>query len=164
MARSKITIQLSESDEAILAEFVSCGQKNAREINRARILLMAHAGKGVKEIEQTLGISETTICNVQKKYNQGEPEDILAFIQGKPRSGRPLQFHSRVEASVSMIACSAPPAGSAHWTLHLIADKLVKLEVVERISHESVRQLLSEKSGTSSGTKVPTTASKPSPF
>jgi hypothetical protein len=66
----------------------------------------------------------------------------LACIQDKPRSGRPLQFDSRVEAKVSLIACSQPPVGAAHWTLQLIADKLVKLEVVDSISHESVRQLL----------------------
>jgi len=66
----------------------------------------------------------------------------LDFIKDKPRSGRPLTFDSRVEAKVSLIACSAPPTGAARWTLHLIADKLVKLDAVESISHESVRQLL----------------------
>jgi transposase len=139
---SRITIKLSENEKTILADFVSCGQKNAREINRARILLMAHAGKKVKEIEQALGVSETTICTVRKNYNRGEHENILALIQDKPRSGRPLKFDQRVEAQASMIACSTPPEGSAHWTLHLIADKLVKLEAVDSISHESVRQLL----------------------
>jgi transposase len=146
MARSRITIELNESEKTILEDFVSRGQKNAREINRARILLMAHAGKKVKEIEQALGVSETTICTVRKKYNLGEHEDIVAFIQDKPRSGRPPKFDDRVEAKASMIACSAPPEGSAHWTLHLIADKLVKLEAVDSISHESVRQLLKKTS------------------
>jgi transposase len=103
---------------------------------------MAQAGKKVKDIEQALGVSETTICHVRKNYHRGEPADILAFIKDKPRSGRPLQFDSRVEAKVSLIACSSPPAGSARWTLQLMADKLVKLEVVDTISHESVRQLL----------------------
>ena len=142
MPRKRITIKLTEQDEKSLEQYVSHGQKNAREINRARILLMTNAGKKVKEIKQTLGVSHTTICNVRKNFNRGEHDHILDFIKDKPRSGRPLEFDSRVEAKVSMIACSQPPAGAARWTLHMIADKLVKLEEVESISHESVRQLL----------------------
>jgi transposase len=142
MPRKRITITLTTQDENILDKYVSQGQKNAREINRARILLMANAGKKVKEIKQALGVSYTTICNVRKNYNRGEHDHILDFIKDKPRSGRPLEFDSRVEAKVSMIACSQPPVGAARWTLHMIADKLVKLEEVESISHESVRQLL----------------------
>lgn len=142
MPRNQITIKLSEEDEQLLKEYVSQGQKNAREINRARILLMAKAGQKVKDIEQVLGVSQTTICAVRKNYNLGEHDHILDFIKDKPRSGRPLKLDSRVEAKVSMIACSQPPAGAARWTLHMIADKLVKLEEVESISHESVRQLL----------------------
>jgi transposase len=142
MPRERITIKLSEQDEEFLKQYVSQGQKNAREINRARILLLAHDGLKIKEIEQVLGVSSATICNVRNNYNQQAHEHILEVIQDKPRSGRPLKLDSRVEAKVSMIACSQPPVGAARWTLQLIADKLVKLDVVESISHESVRQLL----------------------
>ncbi|GIK40860.1 MAG: hypothetical protein BroJett011_46930 [Chloroflexota bacterium] len=150
MPGKRITIKLPKQDEQILQEFVSQGQKNAREINRARILLLANEGRPVKEIEQILGVSAATICNVRNTYNRQEHDDILEVIQDKPRSGRPLKLDSRVAANVSMIACSEPPVGSARWTLHLIADKLVELEVVESISHESVRQLL-KKTGSNPG-------------
>ena len=142
MSGKRITIKVTEQEEEILKQYVSQGQKNAREINRARILLMASAGVKVKKIKQALGVSLTTITNVRKNYKQQEYDHILDFIKDKPRSGRPIELDSRVEAKVSMIACSAPPAGRARWTLHLIADKLVKLEEVASISHESVRQLL----------------------
>jgi transposase len=142
MPGKRIRLKLSEQDEQVLKKYVSQGQKNAREINRARILLLAHAGLKAKEIKQALDVSQATICNVRNTYNRQEHDDILEVIQDKPRSGRPLELDSRVEATVSLIACSEPPIGSARWTLHLIADKLVKLEVVESISHESVRQLL----------------------
>jgi len=142
MPRKRITIKLSDQDEKFLKKYVSQGHKNAREINRARILLMAHEGRKVKDIEQALDVSQATIWNVRKNYTKGEHDHILDFIKDKPRSGRPLTFDSRVEAKVSLIACSAPPTGAARWTLHLIADKLVKLDAVESISHESVRQLL----------------------
>jgi transposase len=150
MPRERINIKLPEQDEQSLKQFVSQGQKNAREINRARILLLANEGRPVKQIEQILGVSAATICNVRNAYNRQEHDDILEVIQDKPRSGRPLKLDSRVAANVSMIACSQPPIGSARWTLHLIADKLVELEAVESISHESVRQLL-KKTGSSPG-------------
>ena len=59
-----------------------------------------------------------------------------------PRSGRPLKIDSRVEAHVTMIACSDPPEGYGRWTLHMIADKLVQLAVIDAISHESIRRTL----------------------
>ena len=142
MPRKPISTKLTKQEQEILKTYVSQGQRNAREINRARILLLAHEGRPVKEIAQLLGTSQATVCNVRKKYNQQTHDHILDFLKDEPRTGRPLKLDSRVEASVSMIACSEPPAGAARWTLHLIADKLVKLEVVESISHESVRQLL----------------------
>lgn len=138
----RITIKLPEQDKAILQKYVSQGQRSAREINRARILLLANDGLTINEIEQVLGVSLATICNVRNNYNQQAHDHILEVIQDKPRSGRPIKLDSRVEASVSMIACSQPPEGTARWTLQLIADKLVQLDVVESISHESVRQLL----------------------
>ena len=141
MSGKRITIKLPEPEVEVLEKYVSQGQKNAREINRARILLMANAGVKVKEIKQALGVSLTTITTVRKNYTRQEYDHILDFIKDNPRSGRPIELDSRVEAKVSMIACSAPPPGRARWTLHLIADKLVKLEEVESISHESVRQL-----------------------
>lgn len=150
MPRKRITITLSEAEATFLKRFVNQGQKNAREINRARILLLANENRKVKDIAQVLGTSQATICNVRKKYKRQEHQHILEVIKDKPRSGRPLELDSRIEAKVSMIACSAPPAGRARWTLQLIADKLVKLEEVEHISHESVRQLL-KKTGSNLG-------------
>jgi putative transposase len=64
------------------------------------------------------------------------------MLEEAPRSGRPLQLDSRVAAQVTLLACSDPPAGAARWTLHLSADKVVKLGVTDAISQEGVRQLL----------------------
>ena len=146
MTGKRISINLTEQEEQFLENYVSQGQKNAREINRARILLMANQQTKVKDIKQALGVSLATTANVRNSYNRQEHDHILEVIKDKPRSGRPPKLDSRVEAKVSMIACSEAPVGRARWTLHLIADKLVKLEEVESISHESVRQLLKKTS------------------
>ena len=77
-----------------------------------------------------------------KKYLQKADEHILDVLHEAPRSGRPIKIDTRVEAHVTMIACSDPPAGYGRWTLHMIADKLVQLEVIDTISYESVRRTL----------------------
>src|SRR5688500_12657780 len=76
------------------------------------------------------------------KYRQQKYDHIVDILQDQPRQGRPIRFDHKVEAHVSMIACSEAPTGAARWTLQLIADKLVQLNVVDSISHESVRSLL----------------------
>ena len=142
MPKKKHPVTLSAQECKELQAFVSHGKRAAREINRARILLLADEGKKAAEIIQLLGISRGTVHNVRKKYCQREHKHILDFLKEEPRSGAPIKIDSRVEANITMIAGSDPPAGSARWTLHMIADKLVQLEVIDAISHESIRRTL----------------------
>lgn len=140
--RIKYPVTLTAKERKALETFVSSGEKNARQITRARVLLYADAGKRDHEILSLLGITRQTILTLRKKYCEVAYNHILDLLQDAPRSGRPIQVDSRVQAKVSMIACSEPPEGFARWTLRLIADKLIELEVVEDISHESVRHAL----------------------
>ena len=142
MIRKRRPVQLTQDEYAFLTTYVAQGQKNARQINRARTLLLSHDGKDDQDIVEVLGISRATIYNVRKRYHQQKYDHIVEILQDKPRLGRPITFGHRVEANVAMIACSEAPKGSVRWTLHLIADKLVQLNVVDSISHESVRSLL----------------------
>lgn len=142
MARRKLTVQLTPEEHDFLTAYVARGHKKARSINRARTLLLSHEGKDDQEIARLLGISRATVYNVRKKYHQRRYEHIVDVVSDKPRRGRPIAFDHKVEANVAMIACSEAPKGAARWTLHLIADKLVQLNVVDSISHESVRSLL----------------------
>ena len=142
MPGKRIIIKLGQDEQQVLERYVRQGQKPARAMNRARILLLSNAGMKVNEIAKVLSVSQATIANVRKKYQPKAQGHIVDFLQDAPRSGRPITLDSSVEAKVSMIACSAPPEGCARWTLHLIADRLVQLDVVETISHESVRSLL----------------------
>jgi transposase len=138
--RKKVTLTNAERTE--LEAFVAHGKKSAREITRARILLLAAEGKGDSEIARLLSTSRGTVYNARKRYRQKARAHLRKCLKDAPRSGRPLKLDSRVEAKVTMIACSDPPDGAARWTLHLIADKLVTLGEVDAISHESVRRLL----------------------
>lgn len=142
MARKRLTVELTQDEYEFLTSYVAHGQKKARYINRARTLLLSHGGKTDQEIAALLGISRATVYHVRKAYNQQPYEHITEVLQDKPRVGRPIVFDSEVEAHTALIACSQAPKGAARWTLHLIADKLVQLNVVDSISHESVRSLL----------------------
>ena len=143
MSKKQNAIKLTSAQRQELERFVTRGKRSAREITRARILLLTQDGRPVTEIARTLGVSRGTIYNVYKRYKQKQARTpLVAVLQEEPRSGRPLKLDSRVAAKVTMLACSDPPAGRARWTLHLIADKVVKLGVIDSISHESVRQLL----------------------
>jgi putative transposase len=142
MARKRLDVHLTPDEHDFLTSYVARGQKKARYINRARALLLSHAGKEDQEIAKLLGITRTTVYNIRKKYHQQSYDHIVEIINDQPRVGRPIVFDYQVEANVSLIACSEAPKGCARWTLHLIADKLVQLSVVDSISHESVRKLL----------------------
>ena len=138
----KYPVSLTDTEREALNTFVSSGQKKAREITRARMLLLADAGHLDREIVDLLGCCRPTVSSMRQRYAEGGYDHILEILSDAPRSGRPLQIDSQVEANISMIACSEAPEGSARWTLHLIADKLVQLEIIDSISHESVRRAL----------------------
>ena len=151
MSKKQSVVILTQEERQELERFVTRGKKSARAMTRARILLLTQDGRQVTEIARTLGVSRATIYNVYKRYQRKKPRTLLVeVLEEEPRSGRPLKLDSRVQAEGTMIACSAPPTGRARWTLHLIADKVVKLGVAESISHEGVRQLL-KKIGSSPG-------------
>jgi len=142
MPKPRKAVTLTKAEREGLETFVAHGKRSARAITRARILLLSDEGRKERELTEILGVSRGTVYNVRKKYQQKAHARILDLLQEEPRSGRPIKLDSRVEAKVTMIACSEPPTGCGRWTLHMIADKLVKLEVTDSISHESVRRLL----------------------
>ena len=111
-------------------------------INRARILLLADEQHSDEEIIDLLGISRQTVYNMRKKSQQSQGCDIVTLLQEQPRPGQPIKVDTRVVAHVTMIACAEAPEGAARWTLQMMADRLVALQVVESICLESVRKAL----------------------
>jgi putative transposase len=142
MPTQRRAIKLTRTERGELETFVAHGKRSARAITRARILLLSDEGRKEHDLTELLGVSRGTVYNVRKRYQQKAHTHILDLLHDEPRSGRPIKLDSRVEAKVTLIACSEPPAGCGRWTLHLIADKLVTLGVTASISHESVRRLL----------------------
>jgi transposase len=103
------------------------------------VLLLADEHVPDEEICQQLAVGRVTVYRVQRKYHDG---GLAHALQDKQRSGAPSKIDGRVEASLTMLACSAPPEGYGRWTLQLLADTLVELKVLDAISLESVRTAL----------------------
>lgn len=122
------------------------GVISARKLNRARVLLLSDEGhpKGRKtdpEIAEVLGISTATVGHIRRRFVQ---EGLEAALNEKPRSGRPRQISGSQRAAVTALACSKPPEGYAKWSLRLLADKVVELELIDRISHTKVGDILKD--------------------
>jgi transposase len=96
-------------------------------------------GKTDKEIRGVLGVSGQTVASTRQRYVE---EGIQGALNEKPRPGRPPKLTGRDEAKLALIACSEPPAGRARWSVRLLTDKLIELDIVDSISREAVRQYI----------------------
>jgi transposase len=133
------SVSLKEEDRKELSQNLRRGKASARSLTRARILLLADEGIEDKEIAETLRVSKSTANRIRKRYCEGG----LDFASHeKARSGAPPKIDGKIEAQLTLLACSEPPDGRSKWTLRLLADKLVEMEVVDSISHMSVQRLL----------------------
>ena len=134
-----IKIKLEDDELKFLQDFVNKGQKNAREITRARILLLANQQKGDTEIARTLWIDRSTAWRIRKKYFK---EGLKSTLVDKPRSGQPEKYTERHATEIIAQACTKPPAGRKRWTLVLLTEELRKKEGFETINKESIRLIL----------------------
>ena len=119
---------------------VRSGKDKARKITRCRILLLADGpnGKTDQEISDALGICLATIFNIRRHYHE---EGLERAIGEGARSGQPPKFKGKA-AKITAIACSTPPDGQARWSLRLLADHVIELDIVKSISHQSISNIL----------------------
>jgi transposase len=132
-------IELTSEEKRSLRELLSQGRHTNREIQRAQVLLKAAAGLKKEDIGPQVGVCRATVYNVLRAYRS---EGLQAALYDAPRSGRNARISPEQRAHITAIACSEAPEGHQRWTLRLLADRLVELNVVEEISHEHVRRIL----------------------
>ena len=134
-------VKLNEQECQYLQKIVESGKDKARKITRCRILLLADESKGKtdQEISDALDVCLATIFNTRRRYHQGGLERA---IEEAARSGQPPKFTGKSMAKITAIACSKPPEGRAKWSLRLLADRVIELDIVETISHQSIRNIL----------------------
>ena len=147
MRLTKYAVTLTESERAGLRTLVGSGAAPARMLTRARVLLKADQGEGGAAwadaaIAGALDVHPTTVARIRRQFVE---EGMAAVLERK----RPDRMYERAldgaaEARLVAVACGAPPAGRERWTLRLLADELVRLEVVTAVSHETVRRTLKQ--------------------
>ena len=147
MTASKYRVELTDSQKHRLSEVAHRGRSPARTVKRALALLKADEGQIDNRIADALSISRRTVIRIRKRFCE---EGLESALVERARPGQHRKLDERAEAHIVAIACSDPPAGHAHWTLRLLADKAVELGYVESIARETVRQSL-KKTNSSAG-------------
>jgi hypothetical protein len=147
--RKQCVVRLSEEERAQLQTLVGCGTAPARTLTHARILLKANQGEAGPSwtdgaIAGALEVDPTTVARVRKTY---VTDGLTAALHRKaPDRLYQRKLDGEQEAHLIALACSTPSSGRDRWTLRLLAGHLVALEVVDTVSHETVRQTLKQTS------------------
>ena len=148
MKRYKVTLEAEERQQ--LQDLIAAGKAAARKLAHARILLKADAAEDGPawpdgRIAEALELSTATVERVRQRFVELGLDAALDRKQ-RERPPREIKLDGRAEARLIALACSPPPEGRAVWTMQLLADKLVELEVVASISVETVRLALKKTS------------------
>jgi transposase len=139
---AKYVVRLTMEERGTLESLVAEGRAAADKLLRARMLLKADVGEGGpgwtdEKIAEAFEVGLSTLHRLRQRLVE---DGFAAALVRKPRlHHRPPKLDGEKEARLVALACSAPPEGRARWTLQLLADKLVELDVVDSISGETVR-------------------------
>jgi len=143
--KKKYPVILTDTERVELKSLIAAGTAPARKLTHARILLKADQGSEGpgwvdEQVAEAVEVSQPTVSRVRKQYVQ---EGLEAALNRRPPN---RHYHRKLdgeqEARLIALACSEPPEGQARWSLRLLADKLVELEVVDDLSYQTVRRTL----------------------
>jgi len=146
MPTKRYIVTLTAPERAELDSLVRSGKHDARTITRARILLLADQGKygpawADRRIAEALHCGHRTTERIRERFVLEGLEAALTH-KAPAKPSREPKLDGAGEAKLIALACAAAPDGRKAWTLRLLADKLVDLEVVDTISYETVRRVL----------------------
>jgi transposase len=140
-------VALSKKERDFLIEHCKKGDWTARVIIRAKILLLADQNAdrtfSDPEIAEMLNISLSSVRYRRKRFS--ETKNIEDTLFDNSRSGRPTIIDGAIDAHMTTIACSEAPEGHAKWSLRLIRDRMVALDIIDSISHMTVGRVLKKK-------------------
>jgi transposase len=141
----RYAVRLNSAERQGLMDLATTGRRAASTITRARILLKADVGPegeawDDKQIAEALDASLSTVHRVRQAFVEEGLEEAL--YRKKPTGRQYRKLDGDQEARLIAVACSKAPEGRSRWTLRLLADKLVELQVVESVSPECVRTTL----------------------
>jgi hypothetical protein len=146
MPTKRYVVTLTSTEREQLEALVRSGRRPARSITRARILLQTDQGdEGPgwedRRVAEALGCGHRTVERIRERFVTDGLDAALAHKKPVDPPREPV-LDGAAEARLIALACSATPDGRKAWTLRMLADKMVELEVVEAVSHETVRRAL----------------------
>ena len=146
--KKKYPVILSDTEREQLKSLIAAGTAPARKLTHARILLKADQGSEGpgwvdEQVADAVEVSQPTVSRVRKQYFE---EGLEAALNRRPPN---REYHRKLdgkqEARLIALACSEPPEGQARWSLRLLADKMVELDVVDDLSYQTVRRTLKKR-------------------
>lgn len=138
MSAKKYHVDLKEEERATLEQMLRRGKHSARKLTRARILLKADFGLRDEDIAQEIDTCIPTVERLRKRF----AELRLGSLDERPRPGRKRLLDEKGEARLIAEACSQAPEGRKHWTLQLLADRVVELKLSQCCSDDTVQRVL----------------------
>jgi hypothetical protein len=141
----KYFVKLTSEERLYLEKLVSSGEAPARKLRRARILLKSDCNEGgpnwtYEAICDAFDVNSLTVTNVRKAFSEGGLEQALNRKQPEREYERRLDGHA--EAHLVAMVCGEAPEGYDRWSLRLLQERFVKLQIVESVSHETIRAVL----------------------
>ncbi len=149
--KKKYPVVLTETERDELKRLIVVGTAPARKLTHARVLLKADQcpegpGWADERIAEAVEVSQPTISRIRKQYVE---EGLKAALNRRaPRREYHRKLDGEQEARLIALACGTPPEGYARWSLRLLADKVVELEIADEVSYQTVGRILKK---TSSG-------------
>lgn len=143
--KKEYLVELTNAERKTLRELISSGKGAARKLVRARILLKADSSSGAPnwsdvKISEALEVGKATVERLRKRFVEEGFE--VALGQRKSQRNYQRKLDGDAEAHLIALACSKVPEGYSRWTLRLLAERMVALEYIDQVSHETVRSVL----------------------
>jgi len=147
--KKKYSVTLTETERDELRRLIVAGTAPARKLTHARVLLKADQGRegpgwADERIAEAVEVSQPTISRIRKQYVEAGLE--AALNRRAPRREYRRKLDGEQEARLIALACGAPPEGYARWSLRLLADKVVELEIADEVSYQTVGRILKKTS------------------
>ena len=141
--QKKYIVRLTDEERVTLTQIVAKFKGSSQKVRRAQVMLKADAdGPGWTDVRiaEAFDCRTKTVENIRERF---VTEGFEVTLNGKPRSvPMPKLLDGEQEAKIIAMRLGSPPAGFSNWTLRLLADQVVALEIVESISYETVRRTL----------------------
>ena len=154
----KAAVRLDAQQRLELEQCTRNGVRSAKQIQHARILLLADQDHPLgrytdEQIGKSLGIASKTVARVRQRFVSG---GLTMAVERKRRLHPPIapKLDGKAEAQLVALSCSPPPAGRARWTISLLADELVDRKIVVSIGRETVRKTLKKMSCSPGGSNA----------